>query len=184
MTLRSGWRVSQLLVLTLAAAATASDSAQRKLDAIEAEQLQPGSRVTFSYAELSAWAEQQVPEGVRSPNLKSAAPQVVTGTAQVDFGRLWRAEGQPAAFLSRLLDGERTVSATVRITSSRGKVQVDVQKATVAGVELDGKTLDFLIQRVVIPLYPDAAIGRPFELGHHVDRVAAGPDGVEVVIGR
>jgi hypothetical protein len=61
---------------------------------------------------------------------------------------------------------------------------VDVQKVEISGMEIDGRTLDFLIQNVLLPLYPDAAVGRPFELGHHIERLDVQPGAVRVVIGR
>jgi hypothetical protein len=54
----------------------------------------------------------------------------------------------------------------------------------ISGVVIDGSTLDFLIQNVLLPLYPDAAVGRPFDLGHRIDRLDVQRNGVGVVIGR
>jgi len=51
-------------------------------------------------------------------------------------------------------------------------------------VAIDGKTLQFLIDNVLLPLYPDTAIGRPFDLGHRIERLDVQPGGVTVAIGR
>jgi hypothetical protein len=174
-----------LLVAMLAAATTAYDSAQRKFNSIESDRLRPGSRVTLTYPELVAFAMHSVPDGVRDPNLERTAPQTVTGRAMVDFGKLRSAEGHPPGWLmAKLLEGERPVSVTARIASSRGHVQVDVQRVAISGMEIDGRTLDFLIQHIVLPLYPDAVVGRPFALSHHIDRLDIGPGGVGVTIAR
>ena len=42
--------------------------------------------------------------------------------------------------------------------------------------------LDFLIQNFLLPRFPDAKIGRPFELGHGIDRLEVRPNEVRVVI--
>jgi hypothetical protein len=42
--------------------------------------------------------------------------------------------------------------------------------------------LDFLIQNFVLPYYPDAKIGQPFELAHRIDRLEVRPGEVRVVI--
>jgi hypothetical protein len=86
--------------------------------------------------------------------------------------------------MSKLLDGERPVSVTARITSAHGEARVDVQRVEVSGIEIDGGTLDFLIHNFLLAMYPDAAIGRPFELGHRIDRIDVQPAAVGVVIGK
>ena len=49
---------------------------------------------------------------------------------------------------------------------------------------IDGATLDFLIQHFLLPLYPNAIVGRPFTLSHRMDRLEIRPRGVTVVLGR
>ena len=50
----------------------------------------------------------------------------------------------------------------------------------ISGLAIDGSTLDFLIQNFLIPMYPDAVIGKPFELGHGIDRLDVSPSAVGV----
>lgn len=110
---------------------------------------------------------------------------MTTGTALIDFGQVRRAQGHPPGWLmSKLLDGERPVSVTARIVSAHGQATVDVQRVEISGLEIDGKTLDFLIHNFLLAMYPDAAVGWPFELGHRIDRLDVQPAGVGVVIGR
>jgi hypothetical protein len=54
----------------------------------------------------------------------------------------------------------------------------------ISGVTIDGKSLDFLIKSFLLPLYPDAAVGRPFELGHRIEKLDVQPKSVGVLIGR
>jgi len=160
-------------------------SACQKVNLIESGRLLPGARVDLSLAELNAYAAKEAPVGVRDAKLVLEGQETVTGTALVDFGKLRRAQGyEPGWLMSKLLDGERPVSATVRIHSGAGKVTVEVQRASISGLEIDGPTLDFLIQYFIVPFYPAATVGRPVALGFRIDRLQLAPSGVGVVIGR
>lgn len=179
------WVILLLLVAAAfsGAAFTHYDSAKQKFDAIEAGHLRSGSRVLLSYAELNAWVAREAPAGVRNPQVSVAAREIATGAALIDFGKLQRsAGGQPGWLLSKLLDGERPVRVTARIRSSDGHATVDVQRVEVSGLVIDGRTLDFLIQNFLMPMYPDAVVGRPFELGHRIDRLDISPATVAVLL--
>jgi hypothetical protein len=86
--------------------------------------------------------------------------------------------------MSQLLEGERPVTVTARLRSSGGNATVDVLSVQISGITLDGRTLDFLIQHFLLPVYPEAAVGRPFELGDRIERLDVQPGGVDVVVGR
>jgi hypothetical protein len=160
-------------------------SARQKVDLIESGRLLPGARVDLNSGELNAFAAREAPVGVRNPKLVLEGQETVSGTALVDFGKLRRAQGyEPGWLMAKLLDGERPVSASARIRSGNGKVTVDVQKVSISGVEIDGKTLDFIVQNFLLPFYPEAMVGRPVEMGFHIDRLLLAPAGVGVVIGR
>ncbi len=157
------------------------DSAKRKLDSIEADRLHPGARVTLTFPELNAWVAKEAPAGVRNPQLRAAGRDVATGAALIDFGKLERSAGrQPGWLMSKLLDGERPVSVTARVRSSGGQATVDIERVEISGFAIDGSTLDFLIQNFLIPMYPDAVIGKPFQLGHGIDRLDVTPAAVAV----
>ena len=160
-------------------------SAKRKLDTIESDRLPAGTRVEFTLAELSAYAEKEVPAGVRNPRLQLGLPEVVTGTALVDFGKVEQAQGKrPGWLMSKILEGERPVSVTARIRSAHGRATVDVERVEVSGIVIDGRTLDFLIQNILLPLYPSAVVGKPFELGHRIEKLDVRTASVVVAIGR
>jgi hypothetical protein len=174
-----------LLLGALASVSGDYISAKQKFDLIESERLKPGSRLDLSASELTAYAEQEAPPGVRNPRIQLVSPEVATGTALIDFGKLERAQGyQPGWLMSKLLDGERPVSVTVRIQSAAGRARVDVQRVEIAGLEMDGRTLDFLIRNFLLALYPDAAVGRPFDLGHRIEKLDVQPKGVGVIMAR
>ena len=175
-------------LLALVAWSTAADdysSMKRKYDLVESDRLKAGSRVEMSVAELNAYAAHELPAGVRNAKLEITAPGIATGSALVDFGKLQRAQGgQPGWLMARLLDGERPVTVTVSIRSSRGQAAVDVQRVGISGLEIEGPTLDFLIRDILLPLYPNAVVGRPFELGHRIEKLDVETRGVTVIIGR
>jgi hypothetical protein len=172
-------------VVVLSAAADDYSSVKKKHDLVESDSLKAGSRVEMSVAELNAYAAHELPAGVRNPKLEITAPGVATGSALVDFGKLQRAQGsQPGWLMSKLLDGERPVTVTVSIRSARGQAAVDVQRVGISGLEIEGATLDFLIRNVLLPLYPNAVVGQPFELGHRIEKLDVHTRGVTVIIGR
>jgi hypothetical protein len=173
------------LVSVALAAASDAETARRKIEQIESGKLKPGTRVELSAAEVVAYVAPDMPEGVRNPRLELLGPGLVRGSAMVDFGKVRRAQGyEPGWLLSKLLDGERPVSVTARIASGNGQITVNVEKVEVAALLIDGATLDFLIRNFLLPAYPDAAIGQPFDLAHNIDRIDVQPRGVGIVIGR
>ena len=173
-----------LLALGVAVGFDDYTSAKQKFDQIEAGALRPGARVTLSPRELDAYVAHEAPAGVRNPRLELHAG-MAKGTALIDFAKVRRAQGHPPGWLlSKLLDGERPVSVTARLQSGNGHATVDVQRVEISGIEIDGGTLDFLIRNFLLAAYPDAVVGRPFELGHRIDRVEVQPGSVGVVIGK
>ena len=182
---RLAFVVVSALAASLAVAADEYPAVQRKIDRIESDTLARGARVELTPGELSAYAAHQAPEGVRDVKLSISAPEIATGAAVVDFEKLGRGQGwRSGHLLGVLLGGERPISVTARIRSSGGQATVDVHRVVIGGLEIQGATLDFLIRTVLMPLYPDAKIGKPFELSHRIERLDVQPRGVGVVIGR
>ena len=160
-------------------------SARQKIDLIESLHLRAGARVDLSAPEVNAFVMQAAPTGVRNPKIVLKGTDLVTGSALVDFGKVRRGQGiETGWLLSKLLDGERNVSATARVRSGSGKIRVDVVRLSISGLEVDGKTLDFLLQNFVLPFYPDAIVGRDVPLGYRIDRLQLAPAGVGILIGR
>jgi hypothetical protein len=178
-----------MALLAASAPAFADDyaAAQAKIDQIESERVPPGSRVRLTAAELNAYIQHEAPtvtDGVRQPRLELRGPGVAYGSAVVDFAKLRASQGHPPGWLmSTLLSGEHPVAVTARIHSGGGQATVDVERVEISGLAMNGATLDFLIQHFLLPLYPDAVVGRPFLLGHHIDQVDVEAGGVTVVVG-
>ena len=185
MVCRRLWAVS-ILIVAASLAGAASDyyaSAKAKFNSIEAERLPSGARVLLTIPELNAWVAREAPTGVRNPRLRVSARDLATGAAFIDFGKLERSAGlQPGWLMSKILDGERPVSVTARVRSSAGRATVDIQRVEISGIVIDGRTLDFLIQNFLIPMYPDAIVGRPFALGHRIERFDVAPNAVSVLL--
>jgi hypothetical protein len=169
----------------LGAAYSDYDSAKLKLDRIESDRLNRGTRVELTAREMTAWAEHEVPAGVRNPRIELVAPGIASGSALIDFNKVQKAQGyQPGWLMTKLLSGERPVTVIARIQSDNGHATVDVQKVEISGLTIDGSTLDFLIHNFLLPMYPDATVGRPFELGHRIEKLDVQPAAVSVLIGR
>ena len=176
-----------LWLLPLGAADNPYLSAQRKFAEIESERLPAGSRVFLTSSELTAWsrvkAQMVVKQGLRDPRI-DLGNGTASASALVDFLKLKEARGsRPGWLMARLLEGERPVQVTVRITSRTGAATVEVERVAVSGVTIRGSALDFLIRNFLLPYYPKAKIGESFELGHRIDRLEIQPSGVSVVIG-
>jgi hypothetical protein len=161
-------------------------SAQRKFDLIESNRLKPGSKVTLSPRELNAYVEEEVPkvvpQGVREAKVELGMG-TATGTALVDFVKLESAQGKPPGWIMRqILQGEHPVTVTARINSGGGRATVDVQRVDIGGIAIEGRMLDYLIHNYLLPYYPEAKVGEPFELSHRIDRLDIQPTHVDVIL--
>ena len=185
--MRRFWLLA-VLAAPLIVYSTRSDyaSCQRKFNLIENDRLRAGSKVTLSPSELNAYVEQElpkvVPQGVREPKLQLGVG-TATGSAMVDFLKLQSAQGKPPGWLMRqLLQGERPVAVTTRIESAGGRATVNVQSVEISGMTIEGRMLDYLIHNYLLPYYPDAKVGEPFELSHNIDRLDVQPTRVDVIL--
>ena len=182
------WPLLALIFPLIGAPAADYVSVRQKLDLIESDQLKPGSRVTLSARELNAYVANSitefVPQGVRNPRLELGDGSA-SGSALIDFLKLRQATGNPPGWiLSKLLAGERPVRVTAQVKSGSGLATVNVQRVEISGVVIDGKMLEYLIETFVIPQFPDAKVGKPFELAHRIDRLEVKPAAVGVVVGK
>jgi hypothetical protein len=177
-----------LIMAVFSAVAAGADqsyqSAKYKIDLIEEDRAAPGSRIWLSVAELNAYARIEaakvVPRGLRNPLLELGQGSA-TGSALVDFLKVRELDGpSPSHLIAWLLAGERPVWGTVAIESGRGRATVTVRRVTLSGMTVEGAVLDFLIANFLLPFYPEAKIGQPFDLKHGVERLEVSPAGVRV----
>jgi len=178
-----------LLAIAIAPALFAADPvferAWNKLDAIESGRAKPGSVIDFTPAEWNAWAQVRVPqlvEGVRNPRIELGMNSV-TGSALVNLLKMRQSEGIATnPFLERLIDGERPMKVAVRVESGGGRCTVHLMRVEISGMAATGAVLDLLVSAFFQPLFPDAKIDQPFELGDNIDRLDISPTGVRVII--
>jgi hypothetical protein len=173
-----------LCAITLSAQDPLFLSTQKKFDQIDAGSLKPHAVVQFSPAELNAWARvkvvQTVQQGMRDTAIQLGSG-TATGSALVDFLKMRQAQGRETPWLiSKMIEGERPLKVEVRLTSSGGQATVNVLRVELSGTALSGRTLDFLISNFFKPLYPDAKIGEPFDLGYNMERIEVQPAMVRV----
>ncbi len=178
-----------LTLLGLACAGTVAEyqSAKRKALLIEADRVPPLGSISFTPGEVNEYAAEEarkeVPEGLRSPKLVLGAGSV-RGMAWIDFAKAQTSRGNPPGFLlAWLLRGERLVTVDVAVESGDGAARMDVQSVTIGDATLSGRALEMVIEYYVLPRFPDAAIGRPFQLRHNVKKIAVSPAGVTFVLG-
>ena len=162
-------------------------SIKQKFDGIEKQRFRPGTRVAINENELNAYVQAELPKvappGVHSPQVRLDGNDTATGRAVVNFLTLRNAQGKPSNwFMRKLLDGEREVAVTAEIRSANGKATVYPKRVEVSGVPIEGSALDFLISNYLVPNYPDAKIGQPFELKYNMDRIEVKQDRVDVIL--
>ena len=184
------WLLPALVLLATgpatAATSPAAAGAESKLQLLRDGRAVPGSVITFSPREINAWILTQlpvyVPRGVRNPRLVLGNGSV-TGSALVDFVKLRQGAGETTNwFLTRLLEGEQPVTATAAIRSSGGHAAAYLRRVEVSGVAVSGSALDFLVDNVVRPIFPEVRINEPFPLADGIERIEIAPTAARVVI--
>lgn len=158
-----------------------------KLRAIESGRIKPGYAVTFSEAELNAWANDRVPrmfDGIRNQRVQLGS-ETATASALIDFVKVRQSEGlDTSAVVARLFEGERPVRVVLRVESGAGRAIVSPVSLEISGVAVTGKVLDFLVTRFFVPLFPEAKVGEPFELRDDIERIEIRPRALRVVMKR
>jgi hypothetical protein len=162
-------------------------SAKRKFEAIEKYQTKPGARVPLPSSELNAYVQTEMreiaPQGIRDPKVELPGNNIAVGRAYINFLKLQSPNSAPPNWLmKKMLDGEREVAITTRISSAAGKATVYVQRVEISGVPVEGAALDFLIQNYLLPKYPDVKINRPFDLKYRMDHLEVSPGMAYIVM--
>lgn len=179
---------SAFLAASALLAGTVPDSAQHKLESIEQDRVPRGTVVVLGSDELNLYVRGKIAhsfgQSIRGARLDLGTGRA-TGFAYIDFPKLGQTMGRPLGrLMTWLLEGERPVQVEAHIRSAGGRAQVDLDRVEVSGFSISGSALDYLIRNFVHPHYPDAVIGRPFALAHHVDRLDVRPTEVRVVMTR
>jgi hypothetical protein len=173
-------------VATLIAADPQYDSARKKLDLIEASQAPRGAVITFTPAEINAWARvtvpEIVPEGMRDMRVELGT-NTATGSAIVNFLKMRQAKGESTNWLlQKVIEGERPLRVGVRVESSNGRCTAYLTRVELSNVVASKVVLDFLLNTFFRPLYPEAHIDEAFDLDYNIERIEIRPTGARVVI--
>jgi len=182
-----GLVVAALAASLLANSKSDSESAFRKLGAIESGTVPRGSKGYLTRPEIDAWiideAHAHVPRGLTGVRLDLSAGRVV-GYASIDFLKIRQASGgtDPGWLIKSLFAGERPVVVTARFLSENGKARADVERVEISGVAIEGRALDFVIENYVRPTFPDVKVNQWFPLQYGVDRFTVAQQGVVVQI--
>lgn len=182
--------VARLLVLAVASLALRAadpnlDSANAKLDRIDEGRAKPGESIFFTLAEINAWARDgvpiAVPQGVRDPKVE-LGNGTGTGSVMADFVKVEQSRGGTPGLIANMFAGERPLKVSLRVESAGGKCTVYVTRVEIGGSSVEGNLLDLLIRTFFKPLFPDAKVNEPFEIGYNVDRIELRPDGIRVTM--
>jgi hypothetical protein len=172
------------------AVAQSNDSAavatcQKKIDYIEKNgaMAKPDPKPTqFTEQEVNAYlasGKVKLPQGVQSVHLQGQ-PDVITGTARVDFDQVksGRQSGNP---LLSMFSGvhDLAVVAHARGVNHKGYVQVD--SASLDGVEIPHFALELFIEKFVQPKYPGVGMNSQFDLPAKIDSASVGQHEVTVL---
>ena len=146
-----------------------------------------GTRVPIPSTELNAYVQTElpkvVPQGIREPVVELLGNNSARATAYVNFLKMQNARGQAPGWLMRnLLNGEHQLVVTANMNSAKGSAVVYLTRVEIGGVPVEGAALNFLIENYLLPNYPEARIGKPFQLDYNMDRVEVKPGVAYVVI--
>ncbi len=157
-----------------------------KIRTIQDRKARRGSDILFTERELNLYARSElplaIPSGVRQPRVE-LGQGTATGYALIDFRKLQQGSDTPW-LITKLIEGERPVRVSARVESGNGKATIFLQRVEISGIGVSGATLEFLIDNFFRPLFPDAKINQPFDLGPQVERVAVVPAAAHVILRR
>jgi hypothetical protein len=181
-------RRRELLLGLIGASAFAQSSARLKMNRLESDTV-PTGWVNFSLKEVNTLAAETIARempggGVTRPNVTLGKNSAI-GSALVDFAKVREGTGERPGVLSRLLlGGEKDVSVEATFRTGGGMCTIDVVRVVISGFEIQGRLLDWLVDNYVLPLYPTAKVGTPFEIGFHVEHIEIAPSRVRLRIVR
>lgn len=171
--------------LSRAAADSASaKSMEQKLHHVQqnAAQTQPDqSPTTFSQQEINDYVaspEVKLPRGVQTVRFASE-PEVITGTARVDFDELKNGKSTANPLLS-VFSGVHDVVVVARAHGAGHVGYVQVQTVTLDGVEIPRFVLQLFVEKYLQPKYPNIGLDSQFPLSYKIDTATVGRNEVTV----
>ena len=153
-------------------------SAEKKLAYVEKNGTLPTPNpkpTQFTEQEINAYlASGQVkfPQGVQSVNLQGQ-PNVITGTAHVDFDQVKSGQRSSNPLLS-MFSGVHDITVVAHARGMNHKGYVEVDSASLDGVEVPKFVLEMFIEKFVTPKYPGVGMNSQFALPAKIDTATVG----------
>lgn len=173
------------VLCAIAAPPAALKTTRQKLERISSGKMRRGETVTLSDAEVTTFiasGEVEVPQGVSEVKVRFQ-PDVAVIDSVVDLAKTQEAKGKSLnLFMRMLLQGERKLRSTCRYTSANGMGTLKMESFEIDGSKIDGTMLDFLLENLVAPNYPDLKLGEPQDLPEGIRQIRI-EQGVMVVVG-
>jgi hypothetical protein len=163
----------------------AAASAAEKINAIEQGSLRSDpSPVRFSEGEANSYLEYELrskfPAGLNQVRLQFT-PGHIHGTAEIDFDKAKAAaRGRANPVMEYLFFGVHTLDVEGGFSAIGGMGHFDLEKVSLDGVALPRQMVDYLIERFLLPRYPNLRLDQPFSLPHSIDLVQVLRQGVLV----
>jgi hypothetical protein len=147
--------------------------------------MRAGEKIALSDVEVTAFiasGEVELPAGVGDVKVQFR-PDLAIIDSIVDLAKSQEAKGKPLnMFMRMLLQGERKLRSTCRYTSAEGMGTLDMESFEIDGSKIDGTMLDFLLENLVAPNYPDLKLGEPQDLPESIRQIRL-EQGTLVVVG-
>ena len=153
-------------------------SFERKLQHVEsnAAQAHPDPSPTeFSEHETNAYFASgavKLPAGVQSVVFQEQ-PQIVIGTARVDFDRMKAGKSSYNPLLS-VFSGVHDVLVTAHVYGAKGQGLVHVDSVSLDAIEVPRFVLELFVEKYLQPKYPDVGLDSRFALPARVDAATVG----------
>jgi hypothetical protein len=109
----------------------------------------------------------------------SSEPQVITGTARVDFDQLRNGRSSANPLLS-VFSGVHDVVVVARGHGAGHVGYVQVQSVTLDGVEVPRFVLQLFVEKYLQPKYPNVGLDSQFSLPYKIDTAAVGQNQLTV----
>lgn len=163
---------------TSPADSSALASMQSKLQHIESNgaAVEPDQTpVEFTEQEINAYlasGQLKLPAGVRSLRLQGQ-PEIVTGTARVDFDEIKAGRSSYNPLLS-VFEGVHDVVAVAHARGAGGEGLVHLDSVSLDGVEIPRFALQMFVEKYLQPKYPNIGLDSRFPLPDRIDTATVG----------
>ena len=151
---------------------------ERKLERIKSNGALPHPDQTpteFTEHEINAYlasGKVKLPVGVRSVHLEGQ-PEIVTGTARVDFDQLKAGRRSSNPLLS-VFTGIHDVVVVAHAHGAGGQAFVNVDSVSLDNVDIPRFVLQMFVDKYLQPKYPNIGLDSRFALPNRIDTARVG----------